>query len=63
MALPVAGVDLYGKVERSVILAHPETPKSKIPCFDVVLVDPDPDSPDPQDGIKGEHLYYIRIDG
>jgi len=59
IALPVASVELYGKVERSVILACPETPKSKIPCFDVVFIDKDPDSFEPQDGIKSECIHFI----
>jgi len=59
VALPVASVGLHGKVEQSVILAHPETPKSKYPCFDVVLIDEDPDSTEPRDGIKCESAQLI----
>ena len=61
VALPVASVELYGKVEHSVILARPETPKSKIPCFDVVFVDEDPNSSEPQDGIKSEFIEFALL--
>jgi hypothetical protein len=53
ITLPAVGFDNTALPEHRAILARLFTPKDAIPQFQTVLVDENPEDPNPQDGIRG----------